>query len=174
MKLKVSNSNAPVWRNLTVKSELPGGLKKLEEKLAYLTGQRRAEVAEKLNIARGYGDLSENAEFDAAKNEQALLEAEILQLEATIRNVEVVDNVVTSNDVVSLGSRVRLHFVEDGEDETYVIVGALESDPLRNRISNESALGAAILGKAVNETAAVEPPSGEIYHVKVIGIDREE
>ncbi len=150
------------------------GLKKLEEKLAYLSGTRRAEVAEKLNIARGYGDLSENAEYDAAKNEQALLEAEIMQLEATIRNVEVVDNVVTSNDIVSLGSRVRIHFSEDNEDETYVIVGALESDPLHNRISNESALGAAILGKGLNETVTVEPPSGDVYHVKILDISRAE
>ncbi len=146
------------------------GLKKLEEKLAYLTGTRRAEVAEKLNIARGYGDLSENAEYDAAKNEQALLEAEIMQLEATIRNVEVVDHVVTSNDVVSLGSRVSIHFVEDDEDETYVIVGALESDPLHNRISNESALGSALLGRELNDTVTVEPPSGDVYHVVVTDI----
>lgn len=150
------------------------GLKKLEEKLAYLTGTRRAEVAEKLNIARGYGDLSENAEFDAAKNEQALLEAEIMQLEATIRNVEVVDNVVTSNDVVSLGTRVRVHFCEDDEDETYVIVGALESDPRHNRISNECALGSAILGKGINETVTVEPPSGEVYHVTILDITMDE
>ncbi len=150
------------------------GLKKLEEKLAYLTGPRRAEVAEKLNIARGYGDLSENAEYDAAKNEQALLEAEIMQLEATIRNVEVVDHVITSNDVVSIGSRVRIHFEEDDEDETYVVVGALESDPLHNRISNESALGAALVGEALGKTLAVEPPSGEIYHVTILEISRDE
>ncbi|MBR4501480.1 MAG: transcription elongation factor GreA [Clostridia bacterium] len=150
------------------------GMKKLEEKLAYLTGPRRAEVAEKLNIARGYGDLSENAEYDAAKNEQALLEAEIMELEATIRNVEVVDNIVTSNDAVSLGSRVQIHFEEDNEDDTYVIVGALESDPLHNRISNESPLGAALLGKAKGDTAAVEPPSGEIYHVTVLDISRDD
>ncbi len=150
------------------------GLKKLEEKLAYLTGTRRAEVAEKLNIARGYGDLSENAEYDAAKNEQALLEAEIMELEATIRNVEVVDHVITSNDIVSVGSRVHIRFVEDSEDDTYVIVGALESDPLHNRISNESALGAALLGKALDETVAVEPPSGEIYHVKILEISRDD
>ncbi len=149
------------------------GLKKLEERLAFLTGTRRAEVAEKLNIARGYGDLSENAEYDAAKNEQALLEAEIMQLEATIRNVEVVDHVVTNNDIVSLGSRVTILFREDNEKEIYVVVGPLESDPLHNRISNESALGAALIGKARGDIVEVEPPSGDIYHVEILEISRD-
>ncbi len=147
------------------------GMKKLEEKLAYLKGTRRAEVSEKLNIARGYGDLSENAEYDAAKNEQALLEAEIMQLEATINNAEIVDNLSFSNDEVSIGSTVKVRFCDDGSEETYYLVGALESDPLKNRISNESAVGAALLGAKPGQTVTVEPPTGaEPYQIEILEI----
>ncbi len=149
------------------------GMKKLEEKLAFLKGTRRAEVSEKLNIARGYGDLSENAEYDAAKNEQALLEAEIMQLEATINNAEIVDNLTVSNDQVSVGCTVKVLFVEDNEEETFVLVGALESDPLKNRISNESAVGAALLGAKPGDRVTVEPPSGEPYQLEVLEISHE-
>ena len=146
------------------------GLKKLEEKLAYLTGTRTAEVAEKLNVARSYGDLSENAEYDAAKNEQALLAREIMELEALIRNAEVVENDNTSTDEVGVGSRVHIHFEEDGFDETYTIVGALESDPMNNRISNECSMGMALMHAKVGDTVTVEPPSDEVYHVRVLDI----
>ena len=149
------------------------GMKKLEEKLAYLKGTRRAEVSEKLNIARSYGDLSENAEFDAAKNEQALLEAEIMQLEATINSAEIVDNLTVSDDEVSLGSTVKVRFVADGEEETFVLVGALESDPLCNRISNESAVGSALIGAKPGDRVTVEPPSGETYELEVLEISHE-
>ncbi len=149
------------------------GMKKLEEKLAFLKGTRRAEVSEKLNIARGYGDLSENAEYDAAKNEQALLEAEIMQLEATINNAEIVDNLTVNNNEVSIGSTVKVRFVEDGEEDSFVRVGALESDPLKNRISNESAVGMALLGAKPGDKVTVEPPSGETYDLEVLEISHE-
>ena len=162
-------------KNIVRKQVTKEGLKKLEERLAELTGVRRAEVAEKLNIARGYGDLSENAEYDAAKNEQAILEAEIVELDALIRNVEVVENLNINTDEVGVGSRVDVHFVEDDYDDTFVVVGALESDPLNNRISVECPVGAALLKAKVGDTVTVEPPSGEIYHilVKEIGLDKE-
>ena len=122
------------------------GMKKLEEKLQYLTTVRRAEVAEQISIARGFGDLSENAEYDEAKNEQSKLEAEIVELEAAIRTAIVIDDDNISTDSVNVGTAVRVRYVEDGDEEEYTIVGARESDPMNNRISNECPVGSALLG----------------------------
>ena len=158
-------------KNVVRKQVTKEGLKKLEERLAELTGVRRAEVAEKLNIARGYGDLSENAEYDAAKDEQALLEAEIAELDALIRNVEVVENLHTSTDEVGVGSKVLVHYVEDDMDDTLVVVGALESDPMNNRISVECPVGAALLKAKAGETVLIDPPSGEAYHILIKKIE---
>ena len=122
------------------------GMKKLEEKLQYLTTVRRAEVAEQISIARGFGDLSENAEYDEAKNEQSKLEAEIVELEAAIRTAIVIDDDNISTDSVNVGTAVRVRYVEDGDEEEYTIVGAREIDPMNNRISNECPVGIALLG----------------------------
>ena len=122
------------------------GMKKLEEKLQYLTTVRRAEVAEQISIARGFGDLSENAEYDEAKNEQSRLEAEIIELENAIRTAIVIDDTDVSTDAVNVGTIVKVFYVDDDEEEEYAIVGARESDPMNNRISNESPIGAALLG----------------------------
>jgi transcription elongation factor GreA len=149
------------------------GMSKLEERLNYLKGARRADVAEKLNIARGYGDLSENAEYDAAKNEQAALEAEIMELEATIRNAVVVDNTDTSTDAVGIGCTVSVHYVEDGDDDTYTITSALESAPMQGRISVESPVGKALLGHAVGETVTVVLPDDSEFHITIQDISRE-
>ena len=147
------------------------GMKKLEEKLEYLTGTRRAEVAEKLNVARGYGDLSENAEYDAAKNEQATLESEIAELEATIRTAIVLSDENFSTDRVNVGVHVRVRYLDDDSEEEYALVGALESDPMANRISNECPIGAALLGKQVGDLVDVEAPDG-VIKLEVLEITR--
>ena len=144
------------------------GMRKMEEKLQYLTTTRRAEVAEQISIARGFGDLSENAEYDEAKNEQSRLEAEIAALENDIRTAIVIDGVV-STEAVNVGTTVRILFVDDNEEEEYTIVGAREADPMNNKISNESPIGKALLGKKVGDVASVDAPEG-MYDVKVLEI----
>ena len=149
------------------------GMKKLEEKLNYLTSVRRAEVAEKLNIARGYGDLSENAEYDAAKNEQAALESEIADLEATVRTAVVINDENVSTDRVNVGTTVRVKYLDDNEEEEYAIVGALESDPMENRISNECPIGTALLGKHEGDIVSVDAPDGPIK-LEILSIERKD
>ena len=143
------------------------GMKKLEEKLQYLTTVRRAEVAEQISIARGFGDLSENAEYDEAKNEQSKLEAEIVELEAAI----VIDDDNISTDSVNVGTAVRVRYVEDGDEEEYTIVGARESDPMNNRISNECPVGSALLGHRTGEVVTVEAPDGPMQ-LEILDIRR--
>ena len=138
------------------------GMKKLEEKLQYLSTIRRAEVAEQIAVARGFGDLNENAEYDEAKNEQSRLEAEIIDLENTIRTALVIDDSEVSTDRVNIGTTVRVYDEEYGEEIEYTIVGARKSDPLNNRISNESPVGAALLGKKRGQTVKIDAPGGTI------------
>ncbi len=138
------------------------GLKKMEEELEDLKTVKRKEVAEKIKEARGQGDLSENAEYDAAKEEQAEIESRIVQLEKMLRNAEVIDEEETSSDVISIGSKVKLYDIEFDEETIYVIVGSAEADPMEGRISNESPVGQGLLGRKVGETVAIDTPSGEI------------
>jgi len=147
------------------------GMKKLEEKLQYLTTVRRAEVAEQIAIARGFGDLSENAEYDEAKNEQSRLEAEIIELENAIRTAVVIDDSDVSTDAVNVGTIVKVYYLDDEEEEEYAIVGARESDPMNNRISNESPIGAALLGHKEGDEVDVDAPDGAI-RLKVLEIRR--
>ena len=144
------------------------GLRQMEEKLKYMTTVRRAEVAEHLNIARGFGDLSENAEYDEAKDEQAKLEADIIELETALRNVVVIDGDV-STDFVNVGTTVRVLYLDDEEEEEFTIVGARESDPMNNKISNESPIGSAMLRHKVGEVVTVEAPDG-FYQLKILEI----
>lgn len=130
------------------------GLKKLQEKLEYLKGDRRQEVAARLKAAIALGDLSENSEYDDAKNEQAFLEGEILELEESIRNSKIIE-ASADNDTVSLGAQVVLKDVEFDETETYMIVGATEADPDNGKISNESPVGLAIMGQPVGSVVDV-------------------
>ena len=153
-------SNVHEHSNKTVVSV--EGMKKLEEKLQYLSTIRRAEVAEQIAIARGFGDLSENAEYDEAKNEQSRLEAEIIDLENTIRTALVIDDSEVATDRVNIGTTVRVYDDEFKEEVEYTIVGARESDPLNNRISNESPMAAALLAKKKGQTVKVNPPGGMI------------
>lgn len=147
------------------------GMRKLEEKFQYLTTIRRAEVAEMISVARGFGDLSENAEYDEAKNEQSRLEAQIIEIENTIRTAIIIDESKVSTDRVNIGTTVRILDKETKEEEEYTIVGARESDPMSNRISNESPLGAALLGKKKGQVVKVNVPIG-IIEVKIIDIHR--
>ena len=144
------------------------GLRQMEEKLKYMTTVRRAEVAEHLNIARGFGDLSENAEYDEAKDEQAKLEADIVELEAALRNVIVIDGEI-STDAVNVGTTVKVLYLDEGDEEEFTIVGARESDPMNNKISNESPIGVALLGHKMGETVSVEAPDGA-YELKILEI----
>ena len=130
------------------------GLKKLQEKLNYLKGERRKEVAERLKAAIALGDLSENSEYDDAKNEQAFLEGEILELEESIRNSKIIEASADSN-TVSLGAQVVLKDIEFDEVDTYMLVGATEADPDNGKISNESPVGLAIMGQPVGSVVDV-------------------
>lgn len=138
------------------------GLKKLEEELDYLKGTKRREMAERIKIAVSYGDLSENAEYDAAKDEQAFVESRIVTLEKMMRNVRIIEPGSESADVVAIGTTVKLKEVPDGDEETYTIVGSTESDPLEGKISNESPIGAAVIGRSVGDKVTVNTPSGSI------------
>ncbi|MDR1689227.1 MAG: transcription elongation factor GreA [Clostridiales bacterium] len=145
------------------------GLKDLEDELQELKVVRRKDVAEKIKEARGQGDLSENAEYDAAKEEQAEIEARIVQLEKMLRNAEVIDEEEIKTDSISLGGSVRLWDVEFEEEVKYLIVGSAEADPTNGKISNESPLGSALLGRKEGETVEVDAPDGIILY-KVLEI----
>ena len=142
------------------------GYLKLEEELNDLKENQRPEVIQKLKEARALGDLSENAEYDAAKNEQARVEGKIKELEYKLEHSEVMGG---NKNVVSIGSTVKVLYVDDKEEEVYKIVGSLEADPFENKISNESPIGQAIIGKKKNDVIEVSSPTGS-YQVKIIEI----
>ena len=146
----------------------PEGLRKLEEELEHLKAVKRKEVAERIKQAKDFGDLSENSEYEDAKNEQAFVEGRILTLEGMLRSVRVIDNHDVRSDVVTIGSTVRVTD-EAGEDVTYTIVGSAEADPVNDKISNESPVGRALLGKRKGQAVTVQAPAGTIrYTVKAI------
>lgn len=138
------------------------GLKQLEEELQYLKGQKRREVAEKIKVARSYGDLSENSEYDDAKNEQAILEARIVTIEATLKNAVLIDEEGISNEHVHVGSSVRLLNLRTDSEVTYKIVGSNEANPSDGKISDESPVGAALIGHSVGDAVEVEVPVGVV------------
>ena len=143
------------------------GFEDMKKELEYLQTEKRPEVIEALKEARALGDLSENAEYDAARTEQAEVEGRIATLTAMIENAEVIEEADT--DKVSIGNVVEIEYVEDKEKETYTIVGSTEADPFENKISNESPIAVAIMGKKVGDVANVTSPNGE-YEVKIINI----
>lgn len=147
------------------------GYAKLEKELEYLVTVRRAEVAQKLKEARAFGDLSENAEYDEAKNEQGILEANISELEVTIANAIVVDDANISLDEISVGSVIKLKDIEMGDIETLQIVGSTEADPDNGKISDESPIGIAAMKKRVGDIIEVEAPVG-IIKMEVIDISK--
>ncbi len=145
------------------------GLKKLEEQLDYLISVRRNEVSEQIAIARGFGDLSENAEYDEAKKEQAKVEAEITRLQATIRTATVVADDEITTDQVSIGTVVKVKDLDEGETYEYAIVGANEDDPFQDKISIESPVGQGLQGAKKNQTVTIIVPAGTLRY-KVLGI----
>ena len=147
------------------------GLKKLEEELHDLKVVKRKEVAGKIKEAREQGDLSENAEYDAAKDEQRSMEARIEELEKIIKNAEVIDESAYDKDTVSIGSTIKFYDEEFDEELEYRIVGSTESDILKGLISNESPLGKALIGAKVGETVQVESPDG-FSRYKILEISR--
>ena len=147
------------------------GLTALEQELEELKTVRRKDVAEKIKTARGFGDLSENSEYDEAKNEQAFIESRIAQLEAMLKHVRVIDNEDLNLDAVSVGSHVKIED-EDGDVDEYDIVGSTEADPMNGKISDESPVGAGLLGKKVGETAEIQRPNGATCVYKILEISR--
>lgn len=138
------------------------GLRKLEQELEELKTVKRKEVAATIKVALSFGDLSENSEYDEAKNEQAMVEARIAELEAMLKQVVVLDEDDLSTDQVSVGSKVRVVDVEFDEEEIYQIVGSTEADPASGRISDESPVGKALLGGKVDDIVEAEVPGGVI------------
>lgn len=150
------------------------GLRKLEEELEDLKTVKRKEVAEKIKEARGQGDLSENAEYDAAKEEQGEIESRIVVIEKMLRNAEVIDDDEVSGDMITVGSKVRILDVEFDEEIEYTIVGSAEADPMNSengRISNESPVGRGLLGHKTGDVVSIETPGG-IAEFKVLAISR--
>lgn len=146
----------------------------LEKELENLKIVRRKEVAEKIKVARSFGDLSENSEYDEAKNEQAILEARIIQIENTLNNVKVFDENEVTTDKVGIYSTVKVRDTDCKKDETFIIVGSTESDPSSNKISDESPVGKALIGKGVGDKVAIEVPSGAIINYKIVSIGKPE
>ena len=155
-------------KQFTVSSE---GLKKLQEELEYLKTTKRKEVAEAIKVARGFGDLSENSEYDEAKNEQGLVEARIAEIDAMLKNVKVIDENNIKTDSVDVGNRVKVMDETFGEEIEYTIVGSSEANPVEFKISDESPIGKALIGAAIGETVKAETPGGEIV-MKVLEISK--
>ena len=147
------------------------GYQDLVDELKYLKLTRREEIKEQIAVARGFGDLSENAEYDEARNEQAKVEARIQELDALIENAEIIDE--TNMDVrsISLGSVVKLYDEDFEEEITYSIVGSNQADPLEKKISDQSPIGRALMGKKAGDTVTVTAPAGEL-HFKVLEVTR--
>ena len=143
------------------------GLEELKKELDHLKLEKRPEVITALKDARALGDLSENAEYDAARQEQAIVEGRIAELEAMIENAVIIEKVAT--DCVGIGTKVKIEYVDDNDTEEYSIVGSKEADPFLNKISNESPIAQAIIGLKVGDIAHVSSPNGQ-YDVKILEI----
>lgn len=148
------------------------GLKKYEEELHNLKVFRRQEVAQKIKVAREQGDLSENADYDAAKDEQSEIERRIDELERILKNAEVVVDEDVDTGKISVGCEVKLFDLEYDEEVTYQIVGSSEANSLKGKISNESPVGAALIGRLVGDTVSVSLPAGGTIEYKVLGIKK--
>ena len=140
----------------------PDGKRKLDEELNELKTVKRVEIAKEIEVARSFGDLSENAEYDEAKNEQARIEGRIRDLEEMLRNAEVVDQAGQPAGVVGVGSAVRVFDLEYEEEDTYTLVGATEGDPSKLKVSTESPIGKALIGARVGEVVEAQTPGGVI------------
>ena len=149
----------------------PEGLERLREELELLSTERRREVAERIKEAREFGDITENSEYDDAKNEQAMLEARIAALQEKLRMASVIQAEELSTDVVQVGSVVHVKDVKTGKSVKYTIVGSAEAKPEEHKLSNESPVGRALIGRKRNETVAVKVPRGPARKLKITKID---
>lgn len=147
------------------------GLEKLEKELEQLKTVKRREVAARIKQALEFGDISENSEYDDAKNEQAFIEGRIANLEKMLRNARVIDNDDLGTDTVTIGSKVRLKDLELGDEVEYILVGSAEADPASAKISNESPVGRAIMGKQVGVVVDVDAPAGTLKY-QIVQISR--
>ncbi len=145
------------------------GFKQLEEELDFLKGEKRKEIAEKIKVARSYGDLSENSEYDDAKNEQAILEARIATIEATLKVAVIIDEEDISIETVHVGSFVRVENITAGREASYKITGSNEANPREGKISDESPIGMGLLGHKVDDVVEIETPAG-IMGFKILEI----
>jgi transcription elongation factor GreA len=145
------------------------GKEKLEKELENLKSVKRKEVVERIKIARSFGDLSENSEYDAAKDEQAFVEGRISTLENMIRNAKIIQEDDMNSDTVQLGKKVTFVELPDGDEETYTIVGSAEADPFEGKISNDSPIAKSLLGHKVGEKVSVQTPGGEM-NVKIVEV----
>ncbi|WP_028402878.1 transcription elongation factor GreA [Ectobacillus panaciterrae] len=145
------------------------GKDKLEQELEYLKTVKRKEVVERIKIARSFGDLSENSEYDAAKDEQAFVEGRVTQIENMIRNAVIIEENVENSTTVSLGKSVTFVELPDGDEETYTIVGSAEADPFEGKISNDSPIARSLLGKQIGDQVMVQTPGGDMK-VKIVSV----
>jgi len=142
----------------------PEGFEKLKEEITYLTGDKRREVAERIKHAREFGDISENSEYDDAKNEQAMVEQKIAQLEERLTRARLIEKEDVPKGVVAVGTRVRLRDIDANETVEYEIVGSAEANPAERKLSNESPVGKAIIGRKKGETVEVAAPRGSLKY----------
>ncbi len=147
------------------------GLKERERELEYLKTEKRKEVSEKIKVALGFGDLSENAEYDEAKNEQAEVELKIVKLEKMLKNAKIIDEDEISTDVVSVGIKVKVLDIDMEEEETYSLVGSEEADPMNSKISDESPVGRALIGAKAGDVVTVNAPNGD-FEMKILEISK--
>ncbi|NLB79759.1 MAG: transcription elongation factor GreA [Clostridiaceae bacterium] len=145
------------------------GLKKLEEELEILKGEKRKEIADRIKQALAFGDISENSEYDEAKNEQAQNEVRIMQLDNMLKNASIIDEEEVDTKVVNLGAKVKIRDVKSKEEYDYQIVGSAEANPVSNRISNESPVGSALLGHKAGDSVDIEVPGGKLKF-KIVSI----
>lgn len=148
------------------------GRDNLQAELDDLIANQRPEITKRIQIARSYGDLSENSEYQSAKDEQAFVEGRIQTIKKMLENVEIIDSNATAEDEVSLGKTVTFKELPDEEPETYTIVGSVEADPLAGKISNESPMATALIGKKVNDTVAVPLPNGININVQILEVKK--
>ena len=148
------------------------GIKKLEDELEFLKTVKRRDITEKIKVALSFGDLSENAEYDEAKNEQAFVEGRILQLENMLKNADILDESEIHSDIINVGSVVKAKDLEFGDIEEYTVVGSAEADPINNKISNESPVGRGFMGKKVGDVIEVTVPDG-VSKFEIVEIRRE-
>jgi transcription elongation factor GreA len=149
----------------------PEGYRRLKEEIDYLSTKKREEVAERIREARGFGDISENSEYDDAKNEQAMVEARIYALEEKLSSARVIDAKAVKTDAVGVGTKVTLQNMQSGDVVQYAIVGSAEADPTQHRLSNESPVGRAIMGTKTGDKVSVKVPQGAMKF-KIIAIER--